>query len=158
MKFNKLILLLTAMMLLSMGHSAEIYRWVDENGKVHYSDKPPKGAKKKAQQVIIDSTPEVAKKDTVARSASDRMAAANQWLSSTREKKEEKVAERDQAYQKKQQRIRDCKVLKRELKDFQNADVVYDYDENGERFYLSEQERDKLIHNIKQKMTQTCEE
>ena len=31
-------------------HAAEIYRWVDENGKVHFTDKKP-GQEKQAEEV-----------------------------------------------------------------------------------------------------------
>ncbi len=37
-------LLLTGLMLVSFLASAAAYRWVDEQGKVHYGDQPPPGA------------------------------------------------------------------------------------------------------------------
>lgn len=39
-------LLLTSLMLASFVASAAAYRWVDEQGKVHYGDQPPPGAER----------------------------------------------------------------------------------------------------------------
>jgi glutaredoxin len=36
-----LIVAITAVLGLSMAHAVEVYRWVDKDGKVHYSDLPP---------------------------------------------------------------------------------------------------------------------
>lgn len=36
---------------------AEIYRWVDANGKVHYTDKPPAGVKVEKREYSNVSTP-----------------------------------------------------------------------------------------------------
>ncbi|MGJ8668042.1 MAG: DUF4124 domain-containing protein [Oceanococcus sp.] len=39
-------LFLAVLMLLSFVVSADNYRWVDDNGRVHYGDQPPVGAKR----------------------------------------------------------------------------------------------------------------
>ncbi|HVK54745.1 MAG TPA: glutaredoxin family protein [Burkholderiales bacterium] len=45
------LLIFTTGMLLAIGvvHAAEVYRWVDNNGKVHYSDMPPPPSAKDAE-------------------------------------------------------------------------------------------------------------
>ncbi len=40
-----------ALMLFSVGVSAKLYRWVDDSGEVHYSDKPPAGKTVKEHKV-----------------------------------------------------------------------------------------------------------
>lgn len=45
-------LLCWAALLASLSVSAEIYRWVDENGKIHLSDSPPK--QQDAEQVDVE--------------------------------------------------------------------------------------------------------
>lgn len=46
--------LLIATLLYSSSANAEIYRWVDENGKTHYGDKVPAKYAKKEQQKLND--------------------------------------------------------------------------------------------------------
>ncbi|GLP97594.1 DUF4124 domain-containing protein [Paraferrimonas sedimenticola] len=43
--------LLVLFAVISFASSAAVYRWVDENGKVHYSDEPEKGVK--AEQIEV---------------------------------------------------------------------------------------------------------
>lgn len=38
----------------SLGH-AEIYKWVDENGKIHYDDRPPETKKAKRLDISIET-------------------------------------------------------------------------------------------------------
>ncbi|MFZ2542011.1 MAG: DUF4124 domain-containing protein, partial [Gallionella sp.] len=45
-------LLLTLFSLLAVSAQAEIYKWVDKDGKVHYGDKPDKNAN--AQRVQVE--------------------------------------------------------------------------------------------------------
>lgn len=47
----------TALALVPFLASAEIYRWVDENGKVHYSDKAPPGVKVEKRSYSNVATP-----------------------------------------------------------------------------------------------------
>ncbi|NVK22214.1 MAG: DUF4124 domain-containing protein [Kangiellaceae bacterium] len=40
--------------LLSKPATAQVYKWTDENGKVHYSDKPPENKKQRYQRQVQD--------------------------------------------------------------------------------------------------------
>ena len=46
-------LLAAAVLLAAMSASAQVYRWTDSNGKVHYGDRPPEEAK--ARELRIQS-------------------------------------------------------------------------------------------------------
>jgi len=49
------LLLLLAMLALPLAAAADIYRWTDAQGKVHYSDSPPPEAKAKQVKIKINS-------------------------------------------------------------------------------------------------------
>lgn len=49
-----LALLLTFFTMSSAPVSAEIFRWVDENGKIHFSDKPPANGKAETMELRIN--------------------------------------------------------------------------------------------------------
>ena len=40
-----LVYLLTALLITSLTNATEIHKWRDENGKIHFGDKPPNEAK-----------------------------------------------------------------------------------------------------------------
>jgi len=46
---------LAALVLLSSALFADMYKWIDENGKLHYSDSPPPGKKAKKLDLKINS-------------------------------------------------------------------------------------------------------
>jgi glutaredoxin len=46
---------LAAFLLLPVALSADMYKWTDDNGKVHYSDSPPPGKKAKKLDLKINS-------------------------------------------------------------------------------------------------------
>ena len=50
LKFTPALLLL----LFSLGAGAEVYRWVDANGKVHFSDRKPSGQSDKDNKPDIE--------------------------------------------------------------------------------------------------------
>jgi len=51
---NKIVLLASFLLLSSVSH-AGLYRWVDDTGKVHYSDKVPVAASKKTHSELSES-------------------------------------------------------------------------------------------------------
>jgi hypothetical protein len=55
---------LMTLLFISSTSYAEIYKWVDENGKVHYSDKKPDEDKLKVEQFEIKPPPKVMPKNT----------------------------------------------------------------------------------------------
>jgi glutaredoxin len=57
--------LLLALLALPLAVSADIYRWTDAQGKVHYSDSPPPEAKAKQVKIKINSIEGLAVVSTV---------------------------------------------------------------------------------------------
>lgn len=161
MKFNqrKLLFLTLLLSLSPASQAAKIYKWVDENGKVHYSDKPPAN-QQKAESLTLESATEgttnSSQKQPPAVSAQQRINEANKWLHNTRTKQQEKVQARDKAWNDKQKQIAECKKLKRELLDYENAGVIYDYNDKGEQFYFNQQQREKLLTNLRNKIAKQC--
>jgi len=52
---NPLRLLLFALLIAPLPAGAEIYKWTDAQGRLHYSDNPPREAKAKPVQIKINS-------------------------------------------------------------------------------------------------------
>ena len=53
--FFSFIALVIAFVITTSATNAAVYKWTDENGKVHFTDKPPKHLKKKSSIVNIKS-------------------------------------------------------------------------------------------------------
>jgi predicted metal-dependent hydrolase len=138
-----LLLLMTA-----PGSSAEIYRWVDATGQVHFEDR---------SQVQSDSD---------ARSYAPPAAAAEdpqRRLDKTRKLLNAYQAERQQAREQQEKRTqelakrsRQCAIARDKLRQYQQYGGIYRLDEQGNRVYLSDRERDALIKDSRDEIARWC--
>ena len=128
-----------------------MYRWVDEKGRVHYSqDPPPEGKGEK-----VDVKPA---------SPTDKPPRPDDWRARDLEFRKRQVErdrqfERDKAQAEKAaaQRKRLCTRARHQIEI--NADhigAVYRRDEKGERVYLSPEERARAVERWKQVAKENC--
>jgi glutaredoxin len=65
LKYPLPLLLLLSLFLYSNFSSAEIYKWVDDKGDVHFTDRPPKNKKTEKVTVIINTYTNVSVSDNI---------------------------------------------------------------------------------------------
>lgn len=125
---------------LSSWAAADLYQWKDASGEVHFSDKPPPGVVAKVikgpSAAPAASSPESNRARDDANEVAERQKQALKHLEDARHKREE--AEQKAAAQADQDAVR-CSVA-RARQNVTSRGRVYDFDSNGERRYLSEQE------------------
>ncbi|MDX1528801.1 MAG: DUF4124 domain-containing protein [Gammaproteobacteria bacterium] len=125
--------------LAQQGSSAGVYRWVDDQGKVHYGDRPP--SKDKARSIEIESAPAPAPDDHERRAKTRRLLDA---MESERNREKEQAA---QAKAEQARRERNCEVARRHVTLYQRANKISRVGAEGKRTYLSDEERNQaLIH------------
>ncbi|MGB1111005.1 MAG: DUF4124 domain-containing protein [Gammaproteobacteria bacterium] len=117
--------------------AAKVYRWVDENGKVHFSDKPP--ASGRASSASSFKTREGGANTASAEQRKARMKAMADSLQAEREGKQA-AREADQAEAEAQEKR--CKQAKSRAALWKQGGRIYKMDENGERSYYSSEEID----------------
>ncbi len=124
------------LLLLCCGASvqAEAYRWVDENGKVHFGDRPPRGVEKESIKL-----PE-SKSSTPVPSAAERRDKTRRLLEAWEEERRIEKEQEAKAAAEKAERRKRCHRAKNELRDLQAGGLFYDLDEDGNRHYLSDAE------------------
>lgn len=134
------------------GHAA-LNKWVDADGKVHYSDTPPTGV---ATQKLKSSAPpdsagqvnEVAAPKTTAEREAE-------WKKSQQAKEEaekKSAKEKEVAAVKKQ----NCTNARSNLKALENSPLLVTYDEKGERTFLDESARKREIDNASKAVSTHC--
>ena len=138
-------------MLLTLAAPAEIYKWVDDEGKVHYGEKPPNTTTDKAVETIKI-------KDDVGTSDNQRANEAfkkkSKSLDENRKKrKKEKLAKKkkagDQAKMKKK-----CEAAKKLLAGYQMPRVALV--EGGEYTWLNEEQQQAKIKETKALIKKVC--
>lgn len=128
---------------------AQIYRWTDEDGKVHFSDKPPRDREAedisdKARSVNIDSSGEE-------RDKLNRLFAP--------EAPEEKQARREREAQQKaeqQEHQARCQNARQELRFFEE-ERFYWVDDEGNSENASEAERQEVVAHIREAIQRHCQ-
>jgi Domain of unknown function (DUF4124) len=129
----------------------DIYKWTDEQGNVHYQDRPTGDPSE--QRIAISSKPTDPSKvqaQVVARheaSAAAKEAAAKQPAGPTPEEMQAQAQERSQK----------CEKYKARLQKFVTSRRLYREDENGERVYLNEDEAQAARENVENKVEEYCD-
>lgn len=130
--------------------SAQIYRWKDENGRIVFSDKPPEGRVRQQEKLDapLSSAPGGTQKNL-----------AEQEISFQKRQKEarqraEKTGKEEAAQAEKQEY---CTSLRRQLMALESGERIVRRDENGERQFLEDAQREQEIAKVHQAMQNTCQ-
>ncbi len=130
--------------------AGQIYKWTDEEGNVHFTDKPVEGD---AERVAIQSRrtdPDRVqamvqeRADAAAQAAEEEAAAAPQGPT------EEEIQARLE------ERAKKCASYRERLQRFVQSRRIYREDENGERVYLSEEEMQEAREDVENKVQEYC--
>jgi hypothetical protein len=148
---NKFLLIL--LILASTNAFAEINKWVDEQGQVHYSDQPPPAD---AQTQTLRTTTE--NQD----SAGSGTAETKTFAEREAELKKEKAEKQSAADKSAQKQAADdalranCLSAQENLRSLQSGVRIMQIDANGERSYIDDTQRQQRIENAQQNINRYC--
>lgn len=132
--------------------AAKVYRWVDENGDVHFGDRPTRD---NAQELEIKVREPVAPA-TVPGQPLPR----NQVRTNISDVMEEERLRRKEAREKDKQaresRQRNCVLARDKLRSYEESDYLYDIDSSGKRRVLSKAEREAAERDARDDVTRFC--
>ena len=146
-----LLTLVTCLGLWSGPASGAIYKWVDENGKVHYSDQPPPEESSEELDIESDSsstTPSLT--DEEHRQKQQRLLDAYAKERADKKAERAKVAEEDEKL-----RVW-CARAKDELRLMKQAGYLYDYDESGQKIIYSKEKRESATRAYAAEIEEKC--
>lgn len=141
-------LLITLLLFFSVFANADIYKWTDENGKVHYGDKPTTSSK----QLNISeekSTSSTSSDET----REERRQRITDAMTDDRLERDKKKAE---AKKKKTDKNRLCVQAKDRLKNYKKASRLYNLDKEGNRNALSDASRKKATSDLEKEIRKNC--
>ncbi len=142
--------LILALLTTGTTFAAEIYKWVDADGSIHYGDRPSGDLTE--QRMAIESRPtdpariqqEIQARQEIEAQAAEL--AAQEPRGPTREEL------RAQA----QQRTQKCNMYRERMDRFTNSRHLYREDTDGERVYLDEMEMQEARSKVQGQVTQYC--
>ncbi len=140
-------LILVAALCAAGAPAAEIYKWTDAEGNVHFGDKPQSGAR--AETVTVPKhTP-----DPQYLQRMQRMREEMERRELAREETQQNQAEQDRIAQDNAAR---CQQARASLSMLKEQIPVFRYDESGDRQYLGDEERAARIERLQQALQENC--
>lgn len=139
--------LLVCWFIVSPALAGEIYKWTDENGKVHFGDRP---AGENAEKVVVQPAPQSSY------DAKQRQERKQKRLRVIEEERQIKREEMAKAEEERKERQYKCRVARNEVSDLRQGGLMYELDENGKRHYLSDADVGKRIDQWRKEVDRWC--
>ena len=159
------ILLLVLLSFSCINALAEVNKWVDENGRVHYSDQlPPSNAKKVLSSASKARTSAETGNTTESGNAADSgnsdepKTIAEREADLRKKQKADKEAAEKAARNKasKEANQENCNRAEQSLRELQSGMRIMELDAKGERVYLDEEQRQQRIAKTQQDISTLC--
>ena len=151
----RLLLSLVVCLFLVLPVQAEVYKWTDEQGRVHFSDKPPtedtSGYQSRTPASAGNASPQETPTDAERRARQKKLSDS---LEADRREMEQADAKRKEQQAK---REHNCKVARGELNASKKANRIYDYDQQGKRIFYNEAQKQKYLESMRAAVRKWCD-
>ena len=148
MSSKHLSLLVLLLATVSGALAAKVYREVDANGNVIYSDRP-----RDASAEAIDVGASKADEEAIAA----RREALNEAREAREARRAEAANEAERARDVAAQRAANCEKARAYQQRVETAHRLYDEDENGERTYYSAEQHDAALAKARDQVSEWCD-
>lgn len=141
---------------------AQMYKWVEADGTVKYSDKPPPASVKAVNTIgkkrtSVEGEATAPAPTPIAEGAPLDKAGSPEDMSKKRREVEEKEKKLKEAKAEEQKRKElNCRSAKANYGMYAQGGRVFTTDENGERVYLDEQQLKERAENAQREIQENC--
>ncbi|MEE4246866.1 MAG: DUF4124 domain-containing protein [Kangiellaceae bacterium] len=135
----------------------KVYKWVDEKGKVHFSDKPPKSSKTQTLEIKSDKKTATDTRPTSDLTTQQRVNRANKWMASQKQMQQQKQREQAKKEAALNRAKKQCQRMRDDLSQYERSRAIYDLDKDGKRVYLNEQEFNQVLTNLRNLIKKNCQ-
>jgi len=144
-------LLFTAALVAVVGAASadQVYRWVDKDGHVHYSQTPPSSTAVNAQSLNISAPPP---DPTTLRNEQNLASQLQDKDKQAQEAQQKAQADAQKQAAQKQQ----CDALRSQLQQLLQSGRVASVDAQGNRTYMSDDDRAKQEQQLQDQISKTC--
>lgn len=145
--------LITVLLFISLNAFAGVNKWVDTDGKVHYSDTPPENIKTtKIKNTAAPDTLLPASSIAAPKTLAEREA---EWKKAQKAKEESALkASQEQAATAIKQK--NCEGARGNLSALEHSGALVTYNEKGERSFLDDAARKQRIEEAQQAISSYC--
>ena len=149
---TKLVLFVCLLCAISL-QAADVYKVIDENGRVQFTQFPPYKDAEKLKLKNSGKEP-ISNNNNSSTSLHERQSKYSDYLQSERLERQEK---RVKAKQEKTELASKCNSVRAELNDMNQGGILYyDLDENGERIYIDESRVEAKKNQLRTYLNKQC--
>ena len=145
-----------AVLLATATVAAQVYKWVDKDGKVQYSDMPPPLSASKAEPKKLNTSTTPAATTATASNAPKSLQDRSKDADKRRVEEIEKAKKDEEAQKIARQNEERCRAATRYKGDLDSGRPIARNNEQGERAYMSDEERSTETARIKSVMAEAC--
>lgn len=144
---------LTLLSTAAFSQQARVYKWVDETGTTHFTDRPPNNATVQETNVRYRRTDKAAVQASL-----NRQAELNQVAQTRLDQQAEEASEAEaQRRESQAQRAKLCQQARDRVKRYETAHRLYRPMPDGEREYLSDAELDSERADARRAISEWCD-
>jgi hypothetical protein len=129
----------------------EIYRWTDADGNVHYEDRPTGAPNEERIDITYRRTDDIVVRNRI--DARLDAQAAREEAKSIAAAAEKEAAENAAVQAERKQA---CERSRARLESYLQARRLYRTDDNGERIYLDDTQREEARRKVEERIAETC--
>ncbi len=150
---NSLLFILSFTMLSVSVHAAPVYKWVDEDGQVHYGSKPKS---KNAKEIEIKKKYIDSGNAPAPLSAQERADKQKRFINAL-DAENKAVAEAKKKKEKQQElKLKRCNAARDQLRRYENSGALYDLDEKGNRILLNKKQYEQAMQQARARVEKWC--
>ena len=150
------LLTIVSMLMLAVAAQAGVTRWVDAEGKVHYSDQPPPRTAKSQKSLDLKSGPALPQATPDSKGGEKSLAEKELESRKRRVQAEETAAKQAKDQEEANSRKANCEQARNQLQALQEGQRVSKFNEKGERVFLEDNDRAKAIEEAKKTADSWC--
>lgn len=150
------LLITISMLMVATVTNAGVSKWVDAEGKVHYSDQPPPLTAKSQKNLDIQTVPSSPKAAPDSMGGAKSLAERELEFRKRRAEAEEAAAKQAEEQTNAQRKQENCAQARNQLQALQEGQRIVRYNEKGERVFLEDSARAQAIEEAKRAANSWC--
>ncbi|MBU1689482.1 MAG: DUF4124 domain-containing protein [Gammaproteobacteria bacterium] len=150
------LLTIVSMLVLATAAQAGVTRWVDAEGKVHYSDQTPPPTARSQKNLNLKNNPTLPQAAPDSKDGEKTLAERELESRKRRVQAEETAAKQAKDQEEEKSRKANCAQARNQLQALQEGQRMTKFNEKGERFFLEDNDRAKAIEEAKKSAYSWC--
>ena len=133
--------------------AAPVYKWIDEDGQVHYGSRPDN---KNAKEVEIKDRYLDSGTSSAPLSADERVDKQKRFLNALDAENKSIADEKRKKKEQDELKITRCNASRDQLRRYENSSALYDLDEKGNRILLNKKQYEQAMKQARARVEKWC--